>query len=414
MFLNKSTSFATGFILCLASTAAYAEPLKIGILESLSGSQASSGRLYASAIRYGVGEINKAGGFNGAPIEIVEYDNGGDASGAAAKLQQAATDGIHIVMQGASSAIAGQISNDVRKYNIRNKGKEMVFVNVGAAASELRGASCNFYTFHFTFTAPMIAGALAQTMSKDGTLGKRVFSINQNYSWGQDMEKAIKANAAKYGYTVVDSVLHDVNRIQDFAPYVAKINAAKPDSVLTANWSNDLLLLMKATGNAGLKVTFGTAYLDQPGNIANAGPIALGHYVANAYNIESGNTDFLDPYKAATGHVPAFVEPPTINSVRLISSALKLVDFKGGKIDMNKVASSLEQATYKTDQGALAVRKEDHQLITPIVVSKVAKGVKYPVDGTDMGFAPVEIIPAAEAIAFFPVQSSCKMQRTAN
>lgn len=414
MSFNKSTSFAAFVVLGVASLAAQAEPLKIGILESLSGPQASTGRLYANAIRFGIGEINKAGGFNGVPITIVEYDNGGDASGAAAKLQQAATDGVHIVMQGASSAIAGQISDDIRKHNIRNKGKEMVFVNFGGSASELRGAACHFHTFHFTFTAPMAAGALAQTMSKDGTLGKRVFSINQNYSWGQDMERSIKANAAKYGYTVVDSVLHDVNRIQDFAPYVAKITAAKPDSVLTANWSNDLLLLMKATGDAGLKVTFGTTFLDQPGNIANAGPVALGHYVANAFNIEAGKADFVEPFKAATGHIPAFVEPATVNGMRLIGSGLKSVDFKGGKVDMNKVALSLEQASYKTEQGAWSVRKEDHQMIMPIFVSKVAKGAKYPVDGTDMGFVPVANIPATEALAFFPVQASCKMQRLSN
>jgi len=50
---------------------------------------------------------------------------------------------------------------------------------------------------------------------------------------------------------VVEKVLHDVNRIQDFAPYVAKIRAANPDTVITGNWSNDLLLLMKAASEAG-------------------------------------------------------------------------------------------------------------------------------------------------------------------
>jgi len=71
--------------------------------------------------------------------------------------------------------------------------------------------------------------------------------MNQNYSWGADMDKAIKEYAATGGYTVVESTLHDVNKIQDFSPYVAKIKASGAETVLTGNWSNDLLLLMKAT-----------------------------------------------------------------------------------------------------------------------------------------------------------------------
>ena len=82
--------------------------------------------------------------------------------------------------------------------------------------------------------------------------------------------------AAAGGYEVVEKTLHDVNKVQDFAPYVSKISATHADTVMTGNWSNDLLLLMKATKAAGLKARFGTVYLDQPGNIANAGDLALG------------------------------------------------------------------------------------------------------------------------------------------
>ena len=43
------------------------------------------------------------------------------------------------------------------------------------------------------------------------------------------------------GYTVVGDIIHDVNKIQDFAPYVAKIKEAAPDTVITGSWSSDLL-----------------------------------------------------------------------------------------------------------------------------------------------------------------------------
>src|SRR3546814_2482127 len=102
-------------------------------------------------------------------------------------------------------------------------------------------------------------------MKQDGALGTKVYSINQNYSWGQDMEGAIVANAAAGGYQVVEKALHDTNTIQDFAPYVNKIAASKADTVITGNWSNDRLLLMKASKAAGRTARYGTASLHHPG-----------------------------------------------------------------------------------------------------------------------------------------------------
>ena len=410
---GKTIKIALGAAMALGVTAAaaHAEALKIGIIESLSGPQTSTGRLFAAAAKFVIDDINKKGGFNGAPIEVIEYDNAGGTTGAADKFKQAVADGVHIVLQGASSAIAGQITEDVRKHNIRNPGNEVMFINLGAEALELTGEKCHFYHFRFTTTAPMRVNALVNAMKKAGELGTRVYSINQNYSWGRDMEEAIKTASKAGGYQVVETVLHEVNKIQDFSPYVAKIKDANPDTVITGNWSNDLLLLMKATGDAGLKVRFATTFLDQVGNIANAGDTALGHYLAHPYNIEADNTDFPEAYKAATGHYPVYIEPQTVNAIRTLGEALKSVDFGGGEIKVSEIAKALEKASIDTPMGKITVRAEDHQAVIPVVVSKVVNNQKYPVDGTKYGFGVVEIIPGPEAI--YPVQDSCKMERPA-
>lgn len=388
---------------------AQAEPLKIGIIESLSGSQTSTGRLFSTATEYEVGLINAKGGFNGAPVQVVKYDNAGGSTEAADKFKQAVADGVQIIVQGASSAIAGQITEDVRKHNLRNPGKEVMFINIGAEAMELTGEKCHFYHFRFTTSAPMRVNALVKSMKAAGDLGTKVYSINQNYSWGKDMQDAIEAAASTGGYKVVAAVLHDVNKIQDFSPYVAKIKEANPDTVMTGNWSNDLLLLMKATGDSGLKVRFATAFLDQPGNIANAGNTAIGHYLANSYVTGAGKLDFSEKYKAAVGHYPVFVEPQAAFAMGTLALALEKVNFKGGPISVTEIAKALETVTYESPVGPISVRKEDHQTIRPVVVSKVVKNAKYPVDGTELGFEPVSTVAGPDAI--YPVQASCKMKR---
>jgi branched-chain amino acid transport system substrate-binding protein len=396
----------------LFSAAAAAAPVKIAVLETLSGPQASSGQAYRTAVRYVVDRMNVAGGWNGEPVQLVEYDNQGGPAGAADKLKAAAAAGVHIVVQGASSAIAGQITEDIRKHNLRNPGKEMVFVNVGAEALELTGEKCSFHHFRFGGNAQVRTKVLVGAMKQAGALGSKVYSINQNYSWGQDMEKAILANAAAGGYQVVAKTLHEAGKVQDFAPYVSKIGASGADTVLTGNWSNDLLLLMKASKAAGLKVRFGTVYLDQPGNLSNAGPLALGHYVAHAFNAEAAGAEgerFVNDYKAKTGHAPVFIEPQTVFGLEMVADTLKRTPAEKGALNVNAFARALEQARIKTPMGEMSMRAADHQVLLPMVVSTVATDAKFKVDGTDMGFKPVRRFSAEEAST--PAQASCNMKR---
>lgn len=407
--MKLDLTLAGAATLATLSLPCQAEPLRIAIMESLSGSQTSTGRLYATATQFVIDAANANGGYNSEKIIITEYDNGGTTTGAAAKFQQAVADGMHVVVQGSSSAVGGQVSEDVRKHNLRNPDKKIIYLNFGAEAMELTGEKCHFHSFRMTTTAPMRVGALVKVMKEEGTLGKRVYSINQNYSWGADMEQAIKDKAADGGYEVVETVLHEVNKIQDFAPFVAKIQAAKPDTVMTGNWSNDLLLLMKAVGGAGLKTRFATAFLDQPGNIGNAGPVALGHYVAHPFNVELTDGAFPTDYQKFSGHIPSYIEPQSVNALRMLLKAAQSVDFAGGRIDVTKIALALENTSLPTDIGAITFRKEDHQALLPVVVSKVDKAVKYPVDDTDMGFRPLKVVSPAEVI--YPVQASCRMQR---
>ena len=405
---------ATGLActLGLLSGTAAAAPVKIGVLETLSGPQASSGQAYRAAVRYAVDQINAAGGWNNEPVQLIEYDNQGGPAGAADKLKAAAADGVHLIVQGASSAIGGQITEDVRKHNLRNPGKEMIYINVGAEALELTGEKCNFHHFRFSGDAQIRTKALVNAMKQANALGTRVYAINQNYSWGQDMERAIADNAAAGGYQVVEKTLHDVNKVQDFAPYVAKISAAKADSVLTGNWSNDLLLLMKASKSAGLKVRFGTVFLDQPGNLANAGDLAVGHFVAHTFNAEAGGAEgerFVEAYKAKTGHVPAFIEPQTVFGMAMVADALKRTPPAGGALNVNALARALETARIRTPMGDMSMRAADHQAQLPMVVSTVAKDARFKVDDTDMGFKVVKRFTAEEAS--IPAQAGCVMKR---
>ncbi|CAM5199601.1 Branched-chain amino acid transport system substrate-binding protein OS=Castellaniella defragrans OX=75697 GN=HNR28_000951 PE=3 SV=1 [Castellaniella defragrans] len=408
----KLKPLVLGIALSVIGGLAQAEPLKIAIVETLSGPQASTGLMFRDATRYAIEQINAEGGWNGEPIKLMQYDSQGTPAGAAEKLKAAIADGAQMVVQGASSAIAGQLSEDIRKYDIRNPGKEVLFLNVGAEAMELTGSKCNFHAFRFAGNSDISVKGLVSAMKATNVLGTRVYSINQNYSWGVDMQHAIAQDAAQGGYKVVGETLHDVNKIQDFSPYVQKIMAADPTTIITGNWSNDLLLLMKAAKSSGLKARFATTFLDQPGNLANAGHVALGAYVVHPFDAEANDgagVKLAEDYKAKVGHYPVYVEPQTIFGLEMVGKALKNVAPENGKLNVDKLALKIEKTTLSTPVGDWTMRAADHQVLLPMVVSEVSTKAKFKVDGTDMGFMPVKLLTAEEAEA--PVQSTCKMTR---
>src|SRR5262245_5218058 len=120
------------------ASVASAEPVKIALIESLSGGQAVTGKLFQTAVKYGLAKLEADKAWPDG-IQLLEYDNQGGPSEAADKLKAAINDGAVIIIQGASSAIGGQITADVQKHNARNPGKEVMWVNVGAEAMEFTG-----------------------------------------------------------------------------------------------------------------------------------------------------------------------------------------------------------------------------------------------------------------------------------
>lgn len=396
----------------LACAATQAAPLKIALVETLSGPASPTGQLFRMSLRYSLDIINTSGGWNGVPVQLMEYDNQGGPAGAADKVKAAIADGAHMIVQGAASSVAGQITEDVRKHNLRNPGKEVVFLNVGGEANEFVGEKCHYFHVRFSPYATLRMKALMGVMRAEKVMGDEVFAMNQNYSWGQDIEKATIEYGPSMGYKVVDKVLHDLNKVQDFSPYVAKIAASKADTVVTGNWGNDLLLLMKAAKSAGLKARFATTFLDQPGNIGNAGETALGHYVVHSFNAEAAGAageKYVNDIKAKTGQAPTFVMPHTINGMRLVGEALKATKAEAGNFSARAFMPALLAAKASTPLGDISIRAADHQVILPMVVSVVSKDAKYKVDGTDMGFKPVKVMSGPEAAA--AVFDSCKMTK---
>jgi branched-chain amino acid transport system substrate-binding protein len=397
----------------MTATAVAGSPIKIAVIENLSGPGSSTNREFALATHYWVEQVNAAGGIKGVALDYLEYDSQGTTAIAAEKFRSAVADGAQIIVQGGSSGIAGQLTEDVRKYNLRNPEQPVLYINPGSEALELTGEKCHFYFFRFATNAEIRVKALVIAMKEAGDIGTKAFSINQNYSWGKDMQAAIDADTAIGGYAVVDRVLHDTNKIQDFSPYVARIKASGADMVITGNWASDLVLLVKEIATSGLKVKFGAMFLDLPGSLESAGDAALGYYTVESSNKEVGGEATLalyGDYNKRVGHDPSSSETRTLFALQTLQAALNAIDLSK-RTDVTALARALETARVQTPIGEVSMRAADHQASVPLIVSVVSPEAKYKRNGLSLGLKPVKTVPGPDAIN--PVQASCKMDRPA-
>src|SRR6476661_2558784 len=262
-------------ISCLAVPAS--ADVKIAFIDPLSGGGAATGILAQKTHQFYIDAINSTGGLNGEKLEFLPFDNKVNPQESLIQLKRSLDEGARYVVQGNGSSVALAITDAVQKHNERNPGKEVLFLNYAAVDPALTNEKCTFWHFRFDADADMKMAAMTDVIARDKKVQK-VYLINQDYSFG----KAVAAAATKMlGETrpdirIVGDELHPLQKVQDFSPYVAKIKASGADTVITGNWSNDMLLLIKAGKDAGLKVNYFTYYGGGLGSVPAIGKDGVG------------------------------------------------------------------------------------------------------------------------------------------
>ncbi len=403
-------SFSTGVALALASGALYAqagETVKIAYIDPLSGAFASVGQNILKSWQFVADRFNQKNAA-GVKFEIVPFDNKGSPQESLNALKAATDQGIRYIIQGQGSGAGLAISDAVAKYNSRNPGKEIVYINYAAVDPALTNEKCEYWHFRIDADTSMKMEALTSYMKDQPDL-KKVYIIGQNYSHGQQVSKFFKENIKRKrpDVEIVGDDLHPIGQVKDFAPYIAKIKASGADAIVTGNWGPDLTLLVKAAKDAGLHAKFYTYYASVTGTPTALGTEAQGQVrmVAYAYtNMPGLPTKLENEFKAKFND--DFYVLAAYNGAAMLADAMA----KAKSTDPVKVAAAMEGLTFQGFSGEFTMRKADHQLQMPLYISSWEKATKthpYSVENTGMNFAEVKAIPAYVA----STPTSCQMKR---
>ena len=380
-----SVLLATVMVVFVFSTSTFAAAVvKFGVNEIRSGAFKSNGDRFLWGIQAAVTEANDAGGLLGKKIELVVEDNQMKGEIAVLKLKKMILkDDVKVIIHGSSSSVGGAIAQQMPRY-------KTIYLDVGAEAIGITGENFNPYVFRACLNVGMHVKGLAQYFGKKGY--KRVFLINQDYSWGHDVamfyEKSIKAIAPDT--QIVGKEFHPVFN-KDFAPYISKILASGADYVITGNWGTDLAQVIIQGREMGLKVPYGATFLDDDAIAQITGKASLGCIQANMYllGVDTPEAKAFEQtfYNSSGGKWPCFVAMEAYIGTKMYMEAVK----KAGTFDTEAVIKAFEGMSWEGPVGTLTMRKEDHQNQSPVVIGEVVEKTKY----YDFPYVkPFRIIPA--------------------
>lgn len=396
------------FAVSLATLAQAEGTLKLAFIEPLSGGAASAGIYAQKHFNYFVDKINAAGGVNGQKIELLSYDNKVSPQESLIQLKKAIDEGARYIAQGSGSSVALAITDAVLKYNERNPGKEIVYFNFAAVDPALTNEQCNFWHFRFDADADMKMSALVDVMAEKKSL-KKVYLIDQDYSFGKAVAVAARRmlGQKRPDVRIVGDEFHPLQKVTDFSPYIAKIKASGADSVVTGNWGNDMLLLIKAAKDAGLTVDWYTFYGGALGAPTAIGKDGAGHvkqvteYTNNV--LAKPDPDVVAYEKRFSGPLEQFGYWRVKNLFDMWTAAMK----KAGSNDPVKVAKALEGMKIHSALGEVEMRADNHQLLQPLFVSVMSDKAKNQVENSGVGFVTDGTVDSKHTA----LPTTCKMTR---
>jgi branched-chain amino acid transport system substrate-binding protein len=216
--------------------------VKIGVLNDQSGLYADlGGQGSVTAAKMAVEDFKAKD--KGLSVEVIFADHQNKADvGTQIANKWIDSEGVDVIVDVPNSGVALAV-NEI----VRTKGK--VFINSGAASSDLTGAKCSPNTVHWTYDTWMLANGTGKAIVQTG--GKSWFFITADYAFGHALERDTKAVVEKNGGKVVGDVKVPLNN-QDFSSFLLQAQSSKAQIIGLANAGGDTINSIKQAAEFGI------------------------------------------------------------------------------------------------------------------------------------------------------------------
>ena len=216
--------------------------VKLGVLTDMAGVYGDAGG--AGSVLAAQMAIEDSGlKAKGWTIDLISADhqNKPDVGVAVSRqwVDQEKVDGVFDVL---TSSVALAVNNVARDKNI-------VYMNSGAAVTELTNAACSPNTVHWTYDTYLLANGTGKSIVRQG--GDTWYFITADYAFGQALERDTSAVVVANGGKVLGSVRHPLSA-PDFSSYLLQAQASKAKVVGLANAGADVSNSIKQAAEFGV------------------------------------------------------------------------------------------------------------------------------------------------------------------
>lgn len=223
----------------LVARAASSEPVKLGLLHSLTGTIAIAEASLVDAEKLAIDEINASGGIMGRQIHPIVADGASDNATFAQKAKM-------LLERDKVAAIVGCYTSSSRKAVLPtlNRNKGLLYY-----PTYFEGEEEDKQVIYTSQEATQSVVPSIEWMTKEK--GKKVFLVGSDYIYPRVCNKIAKATAAKVGGQVVGEEYIPLGNTE-FSSIINKIKAAKPDYIYSTVVGGSNVAFYKQLKAAGL------------------------------------------------------------------------------------------------------------------------------------------------------------------
>jgi len=386
---GKLTSAALIFAAATAlSTTAYAaekpKELQIGITTYSSGAPSVFGVPGREAAVMLAEQINAKGGIDGVPIKLHFVDEGAGLETLMTEYRRLAEDvGVDVMFASISSGVCNKIAP---------LAEDLEVVNFMWDCGTQRILEDDKYNYVFRTQAnatPEVLAPLAYLLKHNPDF-KTIAVVNQDYAWGRDSWE-IFSTALKTQRPDVEVVaeLFPAFGAADFSTEVSRLQALKPDVILSTSWGGDLDTFVRQAKQRGLfdqskfVLALAESSLERLGDDLPEGVIVAArgdHYFLHPEMLEDEKfKKFNADFKAKTGAYPIYSVYHMAQAFAALEAVYaKAIAANGGEWpDKDQIAEAMVGLEYKGFGRPLVIR-EDGQAVEAQLVGTTAKAEAYP------------------------------------
>lgn len=375
--MHRSTLLTLFFIPILINSAQALNdqsPIKIGVITSVTGRFAEFGKMQVAGFKVGAAEINKNGGINGRPIELLIEDNASDVNKGLAAAEKLKNLGVPLVLNEYSS---GLVKAQAR-YLARQKVPNVVITS----SSDKITKPGHPYIFRLNQPATEYARVILNIF-KDRKF-KTMAIIAGTGAFEKSVADAAKRLAKEAKIQVIEDQRYDKG-LTDFRPVLNRMKAKNPEGILMVSYSEDSVALMRQAREVGVKPRLfagGAAGFALPEFIQDSGQAAENVVTATAWvsGLPYKGTQELNKRlkKQLKGTEPSYHAAQAYAGVLVAAEALR----EAKNTDRQKVRNALTKIKLNTAFGPIQFKNYDgfkNQNPISMVAQQVQNGKFVPV-----------------------------------